>query len=381
MLQLLISPPFKKTLERYVDWRDQIKEIMPEWTSETFLTIKKGQWIGLFIVFLISILIFLFLKVFIYKIINKKLKKDIILNSKFTNINSVLPFALFGATCFFQISLSVLEFNLLKNEFIMRSSYVLSSIYLVWSLLVIVDLIGLHFEEITKSSANKFDDVLIPMLKTTFKVIILSLGILLITHNLSFDVAGLLAGFGIGGVAVAFAAKDTIANLFGSVTVLIDRPFQMGDYVLLEKNLEGTIEQVGFRSTRIRTPYNSLVTLPNSLLANMPIDNYGMRKVRRYKTLIEVSNQYAIEKVEEFCNQIKYIIQLNPIIQRETSSVSIYEIKPSGIDILVTVFFVTELGTVELQERHKLILEILKIANYLKIEIAKKPMFELPRIN
>ena len=208
------------------------------------------------------------------------------------------------------------------------------------------------------------------MIKKTSKVLVVAFGALLVAHSLTFDIASILAGLGIGGVAVALAAKDTISNLFGSVTVIIDRPFQIGDYVSLEKNLEGTVEQVGFRSTRIRTPYNSLVTLPNSVLANMAIDNYGMRRARRYKTFLQLEYSTPLTKIEEFCDRLRYLIQINSTVQKDNAVVSVYEMNTSSIDILLVVFFQTADGTVELSERHNFILEVLKLAEELKINFA-----------
>jgi MscS family membrane protein len=283
---------------------------------------------------------------------------------------STLPFGCLAFSISWLIGIRFLELDVELLEVFIRASYITIAIFSVWSALKIVDYISLHFEKIAASTANKFDDVLVPMLKKTTKVMVVSLGALLIAHSLTFDIASILAGLGIGGVAVALAAKDTISNLFGSVTVIIDRPFHIGDYVALEKNIEGTIEQVGFRSTRLRTPNNSLVTLPNSVLANMAIDNYGMRKLRRYKTFLQLEYSTPLAKIEEYCERIRYLIQLNPMIQKESAIVSLYEMNSSSLDIMLTVFFDTDDYKTELDERHKFIYEVLKIAEQVGVKFA-----------
>ncbi|MFA6236323.1 MAG: mechanosensitive ion channel family protein [Bacteriovorax sp.] len=354
----------------YRNWRTQIKDSMPAWTAEEVFTLKKGQWLGLLALFFISlgalvVVRFLTTTYLSYKVRQKSL--DFELAEQF---KSTRPFGLLALSVTWLIGIRFLEFDLGVLEFFSRASYIMNALFMVWSALKIVDYVSLHFEKMAENTANKFDDVLVPMLKKTSKVLVVAFGAILVAHSLTFDVASILAGLGIGGVAVALAAKDTISNLFGSVTVLMDRPFQIGDYISLDKNLEGTVEQVGFRSTRLRTPYNSLVTVPNSVLANMAIDNYGMRRVRRYKTTVQLKYSTPLEQIEQFCERVRYLIQLNPLIQKDNAIVSLFEMNTSSIDIMITVFIVTEEYKIELSERHKFISDILRLAGEMKVEFA-----------
>lgn len=354
----------------YRNWRIRFKERMPEWTGEDFWILKKGQWLGLFILSFISFSFFSFARFFITLYLRFKVRhKSFELKEK-EQYKSTLPFGLLISSLSWLGGIRLLELDAEILEVFTRASYICTAFFSVWSALKIVDYVSLHFQNKAKHTSNKFDDVLVPMLKKTSKVVVVSFGILLIAHSLTFDIASILAGLGIGGVAVALAAKDTISNLFGSVTVIIDRPFQIGDYVVLGKDLEGSVEEVGFRSTRIRTPINSLVTLPNSVLANMAIDNYGMRNVRRYRTMLQLEYTTPLPRLQEFCDRIRYQIQLNPMIQKDDHSVTIYELGPSSIDILLTIFFVTGDPKVELGQRHVFILEILKIAEELEVKFA-----------
>ena len=208
------------------------------------------------------------------------------------------------------------------------------------------------------------------MLSKTSKVLVVAFGTILVAHSLTFDIGSILAGLGIGGVAVALAAKDTISNLFGSVTVIMDRPFFIGDSVFLDNGLEGTVEEVGVRSTRIRTPHQSLVSLPNNVLANMAIDNYGMRGSRRYKTFLQMDYNNSIEKLEEYCERLRYLCKIHPIIEPTTAQIYINEVTDKSINILVQVFLKTTTSDVELTERHGLIVEMLKIANEVGVRFA-----------
>jgi MscS family membrane protein len=102
----------------------------------------------------------------------------------------------------------------------------------------------------------------------------------------------------------------------------------------------------------------------------MAIDNYGMRRVRRYKTMLQLEYSTTREKLQEFCDRIRYQIQLNPMILKDDNIVTIYDLNTSSIDILLTLYFVTGQQKVELAERHKFILEILKIAEELDVQFA-----------
>jgi small-conductance mechanosensitive channel len=124
-------------------------------------------------------------------------------------------------------------------------------------------------------------------------------GALFSLQNFDVDVGSVLAGLGIGGLAVALAAKDTIANFFGSVMIFVDQPFQVGDAIVV-KGVEGTVEEVGFRSTRIRTPHNSQVSVPNAAFTEVEIDNYGRRRFRRVAATLALTYDTTPEQVQAF---------------------------------------------------------------------------------
>jgi MscS family membrane protein len=359
----------------YRSWHSYIKDRMPEWTNDEFLIFKKGQWMGLLAILLISISFFGVARAIATFILRIKIKQKSLDLNEDEQYESTLPFGFLLFSLTWLVGVRQLEFDLEVLQIFTRGAYIATAFSAVWSTLKIVDYISLHFKKLAAKTTNRFDDVLVPMLSKTAKVLVLSFGALLIAHSLTFDVASILAGLGIGGVAVALAAKDTISNLFGSVTVLMDKPFHLGDYVVLEKGLEGTVEEVGFRSTRLRTPINSLVTLPNSVLANMAIDNYGMRKVRRFRTKLAIDYKASPSVMEEFCERIRYSVRMNPMVQTEDQVVSVYEITPNSIEILVSVYFLSSNMQSELTERQKLIFEIINIANELGVKFSQPVQF------
>jgi MscS family membrane protein len=175
---------------------------------------------------------------------------------------------------------------------------------------------------------------------------------------------------GIAGLGVSLAAKDTISNLFGSLTVLLDRPFRIGDWVNIDNGIEGTVEEVGLRSCRIRTFYNSLITIPNGMLTNAHIDNYGMRQFRRYSTNLGVQYDTPVEKIEAFCEGIREIIRKHPHTRKDYYHVYLNGLGASSLNILLYVFFITPDWADELKERHRLIMDILRLGKEMGIQFA-----------
>jgi MscS family membrane protein len=350
----------------YTSWKTKLKSYFPDWTSDEFLMFTKGQWLGFVILFGLGLVALSLVRYLTTSYIERMVRKESLDFKEKNHYKSTLPFGLLAFSLIFLAGLRFLELDLETYDLLVRGFYIIIAFASVWSSLKVVDLATIHFKKIAKDTHNKFDDALVPMLSKTSKVLVVAFGTILIAHSLTFDIGSILAG----GVAVALAAKDTISNLFGSVTVIMDRPFLIGDYVILDKGLEGTIEEVGFRSTRIRTPHQSLVSLPNNVLANMAIDNFGMRGSRRFKISLLLDYGTPILKAEEFCERLRYSCKIHPMLDPVRVQVYINDLTDSGVSVLFNVFIATQEGDIELQERHKLIVEILSIAKDLNIQFA-----------
>ncbi len=243
---------------------------------------------------------------------------------------------------------------------------VLASIWTAWRL---VDLISEALGNRAAKTATKFDDVLVPLLHRSMKVFVVAFGMVYGAHSLNINVVPLITGLGIGGLAFAFAAKDTIENFFGSFAVILDRPFEIGDWVVIG-DVEGTVETVGFRSTRVRTFYNSQVTVPNANLVRANVDNYGRRKYRRWKAQIGVQYDTSPEQLVAFTEGIRELVRCHPYTRKDYYQVWVSEFANSSINILVYVFFETPDWSVELRERERLILDMLRLADQLGVQYA-----------
>ena len=216
---------------------------------------------------------------------------------------------------------------------------------------------------------SKVDEILIPLLGRTGKIAIIVVGVIMIFQAFGFSAVGIISGMGIGGIAIALAAQNTIANFFGSITVLMDRPFVIGDWIVTS-SIEGEVEAVGLRSTRIRTFYNSLVTIPNNLLTTAIIDNMGRRHFRRYKTLLGVQYDTPPDRIEAFCEGIRELILSYNFTRKDIFHVYANEFSASSIDILLVCFFLVPDTAAEYKSRSTLILDIMRLAESMDIRFA-----------
>ncbi|MHC4103925.1 MAG: mechanosensitive ion channel family protein [Planctomycetota bacterium] len=166
---------------------------------------------------------------------------------------------------------------------------VILAIAAAYGLYRLVDVIEYYLNRLVGKTETKLDDMLVPIVRKALRLTIAIIAVLLISENiLGANVKSLLLSAGVGGIAVALAAKDTIANFFGSITIFADRPFQMGELVKIGDHA-GPVEEVGFRSTRIRTLQGHLVTIPNSVITNSSVENIGRRPFIRRTSNITIT--------------------------------------------------------------------------------------------
>ena len=231
------------------------------------------------------------------------------------------------------------------------------------------DAASVYAKSFTAQTTTKFDDMLIPLARRTFKGLVGVLGLLFLAQNLDIEVWSLFAGFSIFGAMVALAGQDMVKNFFGSVTVLIDQPFSVDDWIVVE-GIEGVVEDVGFRSTRIRTFYDSVISLPNSRLITASVDNYGRRKYRRYTRKLQVRWTTSPENLEAFCEGMRELVRLHPYTRKDNYQIWVNDVSEYALEILLYIFFAAPDWTTELRERHRFLLDVHRLAARLGIEFA-----------
>jgi MscS family membrane protein len=233
----------------------------------------------------------------------------------------------------------------------------------------LVDLVGFYLERVSDKTENTLDDQLVPLIRKALRTFVVIIGALFILDNLDFNVTAFLAGLSIGGLAFALAAQDTIKNFFGSLMIFIDKPFQIGDWVT-SGEIDGTVEEVGFRSTRIRTFRNSVTYVPNGKLADAVVDNHGLRQYRRFSTKLALTYDTPPQLVELFVEGLRRIVVQHPHTRKDYYEVHMNELGAHSLDVLFYVFFTVPTWSEELKARHEILLQIMKLAETLGIRFA-----------
>jgi MscS family membrane protein len=232
-----------------------------------------------------------------------------------------------------------------------------------------VDVVAAWMQHRADKTETKLDDQLVPLVRRGLRIITILGGVVFVLQNLEVNVGSLLATLGIGTLAFALAAQDTVKNLFGSVTIFLDKPFQIGDWVVVA-GVEGIIEEVGFRSTRIRTFYNSLVTVPNGKFTDAIVDNYGLRQYRRCSIRLGLTYDTSPEQMEAFCDGVRGIIKAHPDTRKDYYEVHFAGYGNSGLEVMLYFFFEVGSWTAELRARHEIFLDFLRLAKELGVDFA-----------
>jgi len=246
---------------------------------------------------------------------------------------------------------------------------VVSILVVTWTFFKLADALSVLLNELAAKTDSKIDDQVVPLLRKTLKIFLAILAFILIAQNLGYSVSGLLAGLGIGGLALAMASKDTLANLFGSVMILIDRPFHVGDWITFPGG-DGVVEEVGMRSTRVRTFAKTVVSIPNQALANATVENHSLMPKRRIKFTLGVTYQSSVAQVEGLVCAIETYLKGNPDIDQEFMLVKFTDFNDSSLDIFVYCFTVTTDWTKHLSVKQDVNLKIMSLVEEMGMGIA-----------
>ncbi|BBB33363.1 MscS family membrane protein [Thermotomaculum hydrothermale] len=225
---------------------------------------------------------------------------------------------------------------------------------------VLIDAFVILLSEWTAKTKSSLDDQIAVVARKSLKVVSVILGILFLIQNMGYSVSGLIASLGLGGLTVALAAKDAVSNFFGSIVILVDSPFKIGDWVKMG-SVEGVVEEIGFRSTKIRTFEKSLITVPNFKIANESIENFSNRDRRRIKFTIGVEYSTPPEKVETVISGIKALIEAHSEIAHDFYLVNFTTFADSWLEIFVYCFTTTTNWKRYLEIKEEFNLSIMKL--------------------
>lgn len=350
---------------------DKILNVIPQGAQQKLLGLMLWQWIGWLIGLGLALLLYLIfawvLNPLVRRVSSSRLYPSLIPKKLIRRLARLISF--WVIVRLLRVFIPILQMPVEINTVVITSLKLLMILIFVGISLRVLDVVMAYLDKATHKTESKMDEQLVPLLTKVLQVIIIAIAILSALRLFNVNITALIAGISIGGLAIALAAQDTIKNLFGSFTIFVDKPFQIGDWVNFN-GVDGTVEEVGFRSTRVRTFANSLVSVPNGKLADMVINNYGLRIYRRYSTKLTIAYDTPPHLIEQFIEGLRELVAHHPHTRKDYYEIHLNEMSASSLNILFYIFFSVPDWSSELKAKHDILMAILRLAAKLGVRFA-----------
>lgn len=342
---------------------DKITEIISNLNSEKVIQILIA--IGIIIIFRILSSTVSKLIIKIFRVKNKE-KKDIRKNPFYIPLKVIITFiGIYIALNIVRDALEISEGTLI----------LINKIIKILMILLVAKAFGQGLDEsdgilnkIKTKTDKEVDETTTKLVIKTIKVAIYVIAGFMVITELGYDISGFVAGLGIGGVVITLAAQDTAKSFIGGIGLFIDKPFKVGDYIKVGQ-YEGTVEEMKFRTTSIRTGENSVLHVPNSEMSVSAIINYSEIQTRRINTELIIDINTNINKIQKIKNMIEDMLNSYEIIKKDTIQVYFKDISANGMKMSIIVYIN--------ESNYKKYMEIKEQINYNIIEILRSEGIEL----
>ena len=278
------------------------------------------QWMALgilvFLGFFIDLIFRLFFRSFLRRWMHKALSHITEEPEEEVLRRAVRACGMLVATIIWRIGIDVLFLPMEVLEILLVATNIMLVLAAIFAGFKLTDFLGGIFIHRAKHTDNKLDDLIVPLITKSLKIVVVIIGFIYFAQAIDVKISPLLAGLGIGGIGFAFAAQNSIENFFGSITVLLDRPFQVGDWVVID-NVEGTVIAVGMRSLQGQDLLRFGGDASNSILVNNQVNNYGMRAYRRWTTKLDLLYETTPEQVEAYCEGARQLVREHPYMRKD----------------------------------------------------------------
>lgn len=349
---------------------DKLINLVPKAGNKKVLGIKLWQYFGILILVILSFIFHKILNTVISIVFTRLLIKFSVESNLIKRVKPAAVAASY-AIVFMMLKLLVpiMQLPVGLSHYVNLTIRALVPFFIMISAYRFVDVLDIFFTRMSEKTVSTLDDQLVPLIRKALKAFVVIIGVLIILQNLDVDIFPLLAGLSVGGLAVALAAQDTIKNLLGSIMIFVDKPFQVGHWIT-SGDIDGTVEEVGIRSTRIRTFRNSIMYVPNGKLADSMIDNHGLRVYRRFYTQISITYDTPADLIELFIEGLRQIVKDHPDTRKDFYNIYLNKMADSSLNIMFYIFFeVPDWGN-ELRARHEILLSVIRLVEQLGINFA-----------
>ena len=283
---------------------------LPDFLKGHFLlTLEYWQWLGLLVILLVSVVVDFFARLAVRPIVRRLANRYLGEPDEQSLRYTVRPIGLaIGGAIFLLLLTSLLGLTGRALTLLVVAGKVVVIVGITWAAWALTDLVADVLLKKAKATKTTFDDMLVPLVHKTFKLFIVAFGLIYVADSFNIPLAPLLGSLGLAGLAISFAAQDIVKNLFGGVMIFLDRPFEIGERINFQ-GYDGVIEEIGFRTTRLRTLTGHLVTIPNGSITNEPVENIGRRPYIRRTMNIGITYDTPREKIEQAVEIIRGVLE------------------------------------------------------------------------
>jgi MscS family membrane protein len=314
----------------------------PPLRRQSLLDLRLWQWIALPIVLLIA-----FVLAMVATFLVRRLLRPAVTRTQTTADDDLLrrsrrPILLGFTILFFAAWLPVLALPEPVHVFLRGLLKGLGVVTLSWAALRLIDLFSFGLGQRFEREGRRRLAALIPLGRRAAKVFLCAIAVVVLLQNVGLDVTGLIAGLGVGGIAVALAAQKTIENVFGGISVIADQPVRVGDLCRFRDGAIGTVEAIGLRSTRIRTPERSLVTIPNADFAQRELENLAARDRIRLHAVIGLRYETTPDQLRQVLEAVRQLIGGHPLVSAETLRIFFIGFGATSLDVEISAYVDTQ---------------------------------------
>lgn len=351
---------------------ETIQELIPVAGHKSILGIEIWQIIAVILLFILSWIVFKLAKRISYIILRRLFlgflnleNQDVISHLK----KLARPISLVIALTLISKTFPSFQFSLEINKWVFLFINISMTVFWIYVFLQLANVVSDIYSNFTQKTESKLDDQLVPILKNFLRGVVIIVGLFKVLVFLGVNPTAIIAGASIGGLAIAFASQDTVKNLIGTIMIFVDKPFHIGDWIQAGE-VVGSVEEVGFRSTRVRAADTTVFQIPNSKLSEMVINNSGIRLYRRYNTQLGVRYDTPPELIEAFVKGIREILLAHPDTNSDNFLVEFNGFGDSALLIMMNMYLKDLAWASEQKSRHQIHIAIVKLAKELGVDFA-----------
>lgn len=350
---------------------DILLNLLPRMGHQLIFGLALWQYLAIAILLLLTWLVYKILSGLLLPFVRQILRKylDPEKGGKLKLLKIAQAISMFLLSRLVRLLIPVLQLPIEAMAFAITAINIISAVLMVVLVLRVLGLVMDYALRYAQTTEHKMDEQLIPILRRMFAVFVIMAGLIYILRLLEVNVTALIAGVSIGGLALALAAQDTVKNLIGSAMIFFDRPFQIGDYIV-GSGFEGSVVEVGFRTTRIVLADTSILSVPNGTVANMIVTNKGMRVYRLFQTNLGLTYDTPPDLIEKFVQGLEQIVLNYPFTRKEDFYINLTALDASSLTILFRSYVEVSTYKEELQVKQDLLLAILRLAETIGVRFA-----------